>query len=471
MAAGASILAVQPIVTAICLIALLVCFVIFRFPFSGLMAFTTVATLLPFAVLPIRVVFAPTLIDIVLTTLLAAWLFRVLRREEALLPTHVDWLLAVFLGLAVVALILGMGQSPIPSETLRLFLKFLNSTLLFFGVVQVVRTEQQVASVSRTLLLGGGAAACIALALYALPREAASAALSSLEIVGYPTTEILRPIARTETLRATGTSVDPNILGGLLMLVGVLLVAQILARKPVLQRPLLATMALLVAGALALTYSRGSWVGLAAGIAFLALGRQRRAILILATGFAAVLLLPQGRAIIGRLGEAFAATDQASVMRLEEYRNAGEIISRYPMFGIGFGGPPTVDLAVGVSSIYLLVAEQMGLVALTCFLGVVFAVLVSSWRARPATESALHGMVGGLEAAFVSMLVAGVFDHYFLNVNFPHMVGLFWLIAGLLAVTSRLSRWERPGMRRRREAGEGVLSGPLAAAPLARARR
>jgi len=197
-------------------------------------------------------------------------------------------------------------------------------------------------------------------------------------------------------------------------------------------------MALPVAAALALTYSRASWLGLAVGILFLGVGRQRRALVILAVGFAAVVLLPQGRAILGRLSEAYAASDQASVMRLEEYRNAAEIIGRYPLLGIGFGGPPTVDLAPGVSSMYLLIAEQAGLLGLTCFLAIVVGVFVSSLRARPQADSRLHGMLSGLEAALIAMLTAGLFDHYFLNVSFPHMVGMFWLVAGLTFAAARI---------------------------------
>jgi polysaccharide biosynthesis protein PslJ len=423
----------------VCLATLVASVAILRYPFVGVVVFVGVAALLPFAVLPIRVVFAPTLIDIALTALLAAWLVRAVRREEPFVTTHLDPLLVLFIGLALVALVLGTGQSAISGETLRLFLKLVNSTLLFFSVVQVVRAEQQLATVLRTLLIAGAAAAVIAITLYAMPKDTTLATLSGLDVLGYPTAEILRPVAGTETLRATGTSVDPNILGGLLMLVGVVLVAQVLARSPILPRALVAAMTIPVAGALVLTYSRSSWVGLAAGIAFLAIGRQRRAAWILALGAAVVLISPQGRAIVGRLGEAFAATDQASVMRLEEYRNAAEIISRYPLFGIGFGGAPTVDLAVGVSSIYLLIAEQAGLIALGCFLAIVLAALTLSTRARPPRDSGLHGMLSGLEAAFVAALIAGLFDHYFFNVNFPHMVGLFWLIVALLVVASKLA--------------------------------
>ena len=42
-------------------------------------------------------------------------------------------------------------------------------------------------------------------------------------------------------------------------------------------------------------------------------------------------------------------------------------------------------------------------------------------------------------------LVAGLFDHYFFNLNFPHMVGLLWLLLGLLVVLERICRSSEPG--------------------------
>ena len=436
-------LVAQPLLGAVGLVTLTACIAVLRFPFLGVPLFVAIAVCLPFAVFPVRLIVAPTLIDLVLTALLVGWVVRVLHRDEPLLTTHLDQLVILFIGVATVALILGMGYSSISAETLRLFLKLVNSTLLFFGVIQVVRQEEQAATVLRTVLLAGSLAASIAMLLYAIPRETTLGILSSLDVIGYPTTDVLRPVAGTDTLRATGTSVDPNILGAVLMLVGVVLIAQLLAARTVLPRPLLAALAVPIGIALPLTYSRSSWVGLAAGVAFLALGRQRRAAWILALGAAAVLLLPQGRSVVTRLGEAVTASDPASAMRLAEYGNALEIIWRYPAFGIGFGAAPSVDLAVGVSSTYLLIAEQMGLVGLGCFLAIVLAALARSLSLRPPRDSVAHALLCPMEAALAAALVAGLFDHYFFNINFPHTVGLLWLILALLVVASRLS--ERRG--------------------------
>ena len=75
-------------------------------------------------------------------------------------------------------------------------------------------------------MLCGAAAAALGIVLWSMSPAGTLTALTSLELLGYPTTDVLRPIAGTETLRATATSVDPNIFGGLLMVTAAILVAQ-----------------------------------------------------------------------------------------------------------------------------------------------------------------------------------------------------------------------------------------------------
>jgi O-antigen ligase len=95
-----------------------------------------------------------------------------------------------------------------------------------------------------------------------------------------------------------------------------------------------------------------------------------------------------------------------------------------------------------VSSVYLLVAEQTGLIGLAVYV----AGLAATWwvgaRARigdPRLEGVRSAYLGALSAA----LVAGLLDHYFANQVFPHAVGLFWLYAaGLVAAATPTGRAE-----------------------------
>jgi O-antigen ligase len=166
----------------------------------------------------------------------------------------------------------------------------------------------------------------------------------------------------------------------------------------------------------------------------LAILRYRRLWLGLLPAALLLALTPVGRALYGRVLSGFAGQDKAAAMRVDEYRNALEIIQQHPLIGIGFGSPPAIDLAPGVSSQYLTIGEALGLPALVLYLGLLAYLLVRAARAllfeRP--PAAQQSALGALLAALVAALVAGLFDHYWSSPVFPHMVALFWLLAALL---------------------------------------
>jgi polysaccharide biosynthesis protein PslJ len=432
------------LVPATVLCATVIAIATLRQPRFGLIAFVLLATLLPFAVVPLRLVVSPTLVDVALTSVLAAWVARALHRRQRLEMRAPVVMLLIFIWLAVVALVAGLGNARIGAEQLRLFLKLVNSLLLFVAVVQIVRSTADIAQVIRTLLIGGAGAAALALAVHALPSEVIVETLSLLQPLGYPSgPAVLRPIVETDVLRATGTSVDPNVLGGMLMLVAAVLVGQLVASASVLPRIALAVAAVPILLAMGLSYSRSAWVGLAAAVLFLAITRDRRVWLVVGAGAAVLVLAPPGRAMLARLVSGFGAQDPAASLRLSEYRDALALISEYPWLGVGFGDPPRIDQYIGVSNLYLQVAEHVGLVGLSAFLIVIGLVLLRAFRTSAARTELSWGLMASLQAAMVAALVAGLFDHYFFNVRFPHMVGLFWLVLGMLSVLAGLIRYER----------------------------
>ncbi|MEA2638879.1 MAG: hypothetical protein QOF51_273 [Chloroflexota bacterium] len=437
---GAALIArdLDPIVIAADAVALLMIVAILREPRIGPLTLVVVATVLPFAVVPLRVLVAPTYLDLALATTLVAWLARALRDEQPIVRTPVDRLLLGFVGVIAVAAILGTALAPLNAATLRLILKLVDSLLLFFSVTQLVRGSRAVYDVAQLLIASATLAALMALAVYALPRSDAVAALSSLNVLGYPTGEdVVRTVAGTDVVRATGTSVDPNVLGGMLLLGTLLAGGVLLGARATRQRVALGAGVALMLAAIGLSGSRSAWVGLAAGVLYLGVFKQRRLLVASAIGGLALLVTPPGQSMLGRLLQGVRAEDPATVMRLGEYRNALAIIGEYPVFGIGFGGARDFDVGIGVSSAYLQVAENVGLVGLGVFLLIVGA---TWWRLRRASRS-LHfpngGLIAGLQAALLGALVAGIFDHYFFNVRFPHMAALFWLLMALCVVAAR----------------------------------
>jgi len=81
-------------------------------------------------------------------------------------------------------------------------------------------------------------------------------------------------------------------------------------------------------------------------------------------------------------------------------------------------------------------AEEMGLIGLTAFLLIITLFFVQVWRAWPRivregrANYAQQAVVLGLVASIVGILVGGVLDHYFFNLDFPSSVSVFWLYLG-----------------------------------------
>jgi uncharacterized transporter YbjL len=114
--------------------------------------------------------------------------------------------------------------------------------------------------------------------------------------------------------------------------------------------------------------------------------------------------------------------------------------------GVGFAGAPDIDTYIGVSSVYLLMAEEMGLAGLGVFLSIVGLTLARILRGLKllAGHPRLEAVLLGLLTALLAALLSGVLDHYFFNINFQHAVSLFWLCVGLSTAETLLPEEEEP---------------------------
>jgi O-antigen ligase len=268
-------------------------------------------------------------------------------------------------------------------------------------------------------------------------------ALSALARLGYPAGPgVLRYIRDDPELsmRATSTSVDPNVLGSLLSLTLCIGVVQLFARRPLIRRRYLVPVLGVMALCLGLTISRGSWAGAGVALAIVATLRYRKLWPLLLAALVIVLLLAPGQ--VAHFIEGLRGQDLATQMRFGEYKDALILIGRYPWLGVGFSGSPDIDTYIGVSNVYLLIAEQMGLVGLASFLVVMAVFFARFWRTRALAlaDQELEPLFWGLHAGIVGALVGGIFDHYFFNLNFHHSVTLFWLVVGLATAATEIIR-------------------------------
>jgi hypothetical protein len=416
----------------------------------GLVALIGIACLLPFATFPFKLGFTPSFLDAALVMLFFVWLARLATgRERQFDASPVGLAVFLFLGLALVAFIRGLTYARLTATILRDFVEMILGIAVFFVVVNHVRRPSQIEWILRALLLAGFGAAAIGVVFYGIPEAWTVRALDALGRLGYPSGYgALRYIEDDpmNPMRAIGTSVDPNVLGGLMVLVTMVTAPQAVTYSPLWPRwlilPMLATEGL----CLYLTYSRGAMVGLAAALLLLGIVRYRRLLLLGLIGGVLLLLLPQAQGYINHFVEGIRGQDLATQMRFGEYRDALRLISKYPWFGVGFAGAPTIDLYIGVSSLYLMIAEQVGLIGLAAFLltmALFFGHLMWAWR--QGLSERWESIVLGLGGAVAGGLAAGVFDHYLFNLAYPHMTSLFWLYIGLAMASLCLVRSPKIG--------------------------
>jgi O-antigen ligase len=277
-----------------------------------------------------------------------------------------------------------------------------------------------------------------------MPDLLAEQLLARLAVIGYPDAGIIQYIEQNPELpeRAISTSVNPNSLGGLLLMVAALAAPQLITEHPLTGRrwhalPILAALA----GCLVLTFSRGSMGAFALALLFLAALRYRRILLVIALLALVLLALPWSQPYLARFVEGLQGADLATQMRIGEYGDAFTLISRYPLFGVGFSGAPDIDIYLGVSSVYLTIAENMGLLGLCAFVVLMIAVFAYAWRARPHLDAVpgLRPIWLGLLAGLIGALAGGVLDHYFFNLEFQHAVAIFWTFVGLTLAATRIA--------------------------------
>jgi O-antigen ligase len=347
---------------------------------------------------------------------------------------------------AVVTFIVGLPNGALTPLVLRRFSELIVSLLLVFVIVAVLRDRATVQRTTRALILVGALAAFIGIILYVLPGDLSIRLLSALRPFGYPDgPDVLRYINDDPALmqRATGLWIDPNAYGGYLLVSGALTLPQLFTHQPLLPRWLSVLALGLIGLALVLTVSRGAMLGLLCVAMLIGILRYRRLVLLVVVVVALALILPQTRDLISHFAAGFAGQDLATQMRLGEYKDAFRLIERYPLLGVGFADTPDVDLYIGVSSMYLLIAQQMGLLGLTAFLATVVTLFISALRARRLIwqDDALCAIWLGAFGAIAGALVSGIFDHYFFNIDFHNSVMLLWMVVAL-AVSSQM-----PGIR------------------------
>ena len=229
---------------------------------------------------------------------------------------------------------------------------------------------------------------------------------------------------------------------GILMVVGLLALGELVCalKDPHPRRVLfLAVSSALLVLALLATYTRGSWLGLAAGALWLL--RRRWAVLIgiaVAASLFFALGPPDAR---DRLGSIADPSHPHNVERVLIWRHGLDLVRERPLTGLGLVIPKdhmerevvtdqgTVRVHSHMHNAYLQVAVSMGLPALLVFLWLLAEFFRLGRRAPRGGISNLweEGLVEAYPAIVLALAVNGLFEW---NFGDSEILGLFYLVSG-----------------------------------------
>ena len=318
--------------------------------------------------------------------------------------------------------------------------------LLFFALVaRVLRSPKIRAWVITVYLL-----AALAVSVYGLQQWfSGTAALATWVDPASPL---------SKTTRVYSYLGNPNLLAGYLIPAIAFSVAAVFVWQSWMQKALAAVMVVVNGVCLALTFSRGGWIGLvvAVGVLLLLLAHwwsiylprfwQRWALPIVLGTAASVVILAMivVEPLRDRVGSMFAGRgDSSNNFRINVWMAVIEMIKDHPIWGIGPGNVAFNKIyplymkarysALSAYSILLEVILEAGIIGFTCFVWLLVVTVAQGWNAIQRLRQLGNRDSLWLIAAIASlfgMIAHGLVDTVLYR---PEVNTLWWLMFGMIA--------------------------------------
>ncbi|MDE3087961.1 MAG: O-antigen ligase family protein [Chloroflexota bacterium] len=219
--------------------------------------------------------------------------------------------------------------------------------------------------------------------------------------------------------------------------------------------------------AVVMSWSRGAWLGVAAGLVVAIIVQSRRAFvlsIIAAFVLTFVILLSSISVIPGAISARFSGvgdyfgvfdvrgvkvddSNYAIVERMAHWQAAAEMFVDYPLLGVGIGNyapvypayalPGWSDPLGHAHNYYLNVAAETGLIGLIAYQILWLAAFWQSWRAVRVTRGWQRGVAAGLLGMLVALSIHNGFDDLFVH-GMSVQVGIGLGIVGWLRASGRM---------------------------------
>lgn len=357
---------------------------------------------------------------LIVSVVLLLWSVMVLRRGEL-------WTVPITLPilLALAAAVGSVVVRDVPGDVALFALRVLFQPLLFYFLGFLFPKDRRWVQVAIAVFI----AASVALALHGLYQYVTHAPMPARWV------DVREIDIGT---RAYSIVQNPNGLGAFLLMGTLVSLSLALARGlPHIRRAWSGVACIIQLAGLAVTFSRGAWIGLAAGVAVLLILAYRRYLLpVVAAGVLAWFVMP--RTFVNRLTFALSSaylTKSMAAGRLYVWKMSLQYMTAHPWFGVGlgtFGGTAAVTYGYGrlwVDNFYLQLGAEGGLLLLAFFLWILLRgakglVKAQGMGSEPYTRALCSGAFGAFLAVAVANLTASVWETLVVGVG-------FWFLAGL----------------------------------------
>ncbi len=318
--------------------------------------------------------------------------------------------------------------------------------LLFFALLARVLRSPRIRSCLLTVYL----LAALAVSVYGLQQWFSGAAALATWV------DPMSPLSKTT--RVYSYLGNPNLLAAYLIPAVVFSIAAFFSWRTWTQKALAIVMTAVNASCLALTFSRGGWIGIVFATTVLLLllahwwsiylprfWRVSALPIVLGTAAAVVVLaVVVVEPLRDRVGSMFAGRgDSSNNFRINVWMAVIDMIKAHPILGIGPGNVAFNKIyplfmrsrysALSAYSILLEVAVETGIIGLTCFLWLLVVTLTQGWRAVQCLRETSDRSGYWLLAAIAAMI--GLFGHGLVDTVLyrPDVNTLWWLTFALIA--------------------------------------
>jgi len=372
--------------------------------------------------------------DFLIPLVFFVWLLIKLRKKEIpIYKTSLNWPLGLFILIALFSLLLNWNHF-LPSEIIQgaaYLVRFVSYALVFFLTLDVVKDKDTFSKFYNFAIWTG--------LLFAF--------LGFLQLVFIPSFEFMAKYGWDPHLnRLLSTFFDPNYAGGFLVLVCSLVLGRMLFTDNKAEKGLWFYAFLFLTLAIILTYSRSTYLAFA--IMVLVIGILRSWRLLLFGALALVVAFFAFPRMQERILGGF-SLDATAKMRLENYKEAQEIIEDNWLIGVGYNNLRAVreaygqvldvksHAAGGFDSTFLTILATTGVFGLLVYLWLCFRILKETFKQFWDKKSSpvLRGLGLGIFAGFLGLIAHSQFVNSLL---YPHIMLYLWFVLGLFYAGKRI---------------------------------